>query len=266
MLGNLISVAALVLLSVSLQAAGHVPLLNRHTQLAPRSRGDLNVHKRFSATRWTFYDVGLGACGKHNVPSDFIVALNTAQFGQGYPGPNCFKTITLSVNGKTAQATIMDACPGCPYGGLDLSRGLFKFFASESVGVLSGDWWFGSSNGDGEDKFHHGEQQQQHHKPKPTKSHQAQPAIHVSIDGLIPTLKPSAKSKKVPLSSTATTPTPSSVNVKALSKTTAPSSAVIPSSTVPTPSPILKGDFMDLYQAFLGAGQLILEAGTLSKV
>jgi hypothetical protein len=33
-------------------------------------------------------------------------------------------------------------CPGCPYGGLDLSPGLFSFFASTDLGVLSGVWAF----------------------------------------------------------------------------------------------------------------------------
>lgn len=30
------------------------------------------------------------------------------QYGQGYPGPDCFKSITVEVNGKQEQATIMD--------------------------------------------------------------------------------------------------------------------------------------------------------------
>lgn len=49
-----------------------------------------------------------GACGENNVESDFIVALNAIQFGTGYPGPNCFKTITMKYNGKVATAKIMD--------------------------------------------------------------------------------------------------------------------------------------------------------------
>ena len=54
----------------------------------------------------------------------------------------------MSYNGKYTVATITDECPGCPYGGLDLSRGLFDFFASESDGVIYGTWNFldGSSN------------------------------------------------------------------------------------------------------------------------
>ncbi|KAJ2917219.1 hypothetical protein MD484_g3219, partial [Candolleomyces efflorescens] len=106
------------------------------------SNGTASLSKRFSSSRWSFYDVGLGACGETNVATDYIVALNTNQFGTGYPGPYCGKTITMSYGGKTATATIMDSCPGCPYGGLDLSRGLFQHFASEDVGIVYGEWEF----------------------------------------------------------------------------------------------------------------------------
>ncbi|KAG0698631.1 hypothetical protein DFH29DRAFT_810081 [Suillus ampliporus] len=115
----------------------------RHQDLAQRARGDVDIHKRsFNNARFTFYEVGLGACGQYNYPGDFIVALNVAQCGIGYPGPQCFKTITISYGGKTAQATIMDKCMGCPWGGLDFSAGLFDYFATEDVGVLYGSWWF----------------------------------------------------------------------------------------------------------------------------
>jgi hypothetical protein len=36
---------------------------------------------------------------------------------------------------------------GCPWGGLDFSRGLFDYFADESEGVLYGLWWFDDSSG-----------------------------------------------------------------------------------------------------------------------
>ncbi|THH19978.1 hypothetical protein EUX98_g8672, partial [Antrodiella citrinella] len=117
----------------------------RHDAIARRASGDvahLNKRDQFNNVRFTFYDVGLGACGQTNQPGDFIVALTTLQFGGGYPGPNCFKSITINYNGKSAQATIMDECMGCPYGGLDFSRGLFDYFAPESEGVLTGSWSF----------------------------------------------------------------------------------------------------------------------------
>ncbi|KAH8112509.1 RlpA-like double-psi beta-barrel-protein domain-containing protein-containing protein [Phellopilus nigrolimitatus] len=101
----------------------------------------------FQNARFTFYDVGLGACGLTNQSSDFIVALNSQQFGSGYPGPNCFKEIEIHYNGKSHTAEIMDKCPGCPYGGLDFSRGLFDYFASEDLGVLTGSWSFTNGSG-----------------------------------------------------------------------------------------------------------------------
>lgn len=116
---------------------------DRHQELAQRARGDVGIHKRaFANARFTFYDVGLGACGQYSSPGDFIVALNVAQYGGGYPGPQCFKSITISYGGKTAQATIMDECMGCPYAGLDFSTGLFNYFASPDDGVVYGTWWF----------------------------------------------------------------------------------------------------------------------------
>ncbi|WWC60448.1 uncharacterized protein I303_103020 [Kwoniella dejecticola CBS 10117] len=91
----------------------------------------------------TFYYTGLGACGQYSKDSDFMVALNSAQYGGGYPGPQCFKGITIQANGKTVGGvTIMDECPTCGYGSLDLSPGLFTQFASEDAGVISITWWF----------------------------------------------------------------------------------------------------------------------------
>lgn len=100
--------------------------------------------KRIDNARMTWYDIrtGVTACGKRYSPSDFVVALNGAQFGNGYPGPNCFKKIQIKYKGKTANAQIVDKCPGCPYGGLDLTEGLFKHFAPLSQGVLSATWNF----------------------------------------------------------------------------------------------------------------------------
>lgn len=37
---------------------------------------------------------------------------------------------------------------GCPWGGLDFSRGLFDQFAAEAVGVLYGEWWFDDGSDD----------------------------------------------------------------------------------------------------------------------
>ncbi|KAH6919071.1 hypothetical protein BKA70DRAFT_1214823 [Coprinopsis sp. MPI-PUGE-AT-0042] len=94
-----------------------------------------------SNSRWTFYEVPSGptACGTFQSNADFIVALNAEDFGAG---DHCGKTITLSRDGKTAKAQIQDICVGCPLGALDLTPGLFEFFAPLEAGIIQGDWKF----------------------------------------------------------------------------------------------------------------------------
>ncbi|KAI9638364.1 RlpA-like double-psi beta-barrel-protein domain-containing protein-containing protein [Dioszegia hungarica] len=116
----------------------------RSRSRAHAHRGMLEKRQGFGG-RATFYDVGLGACGGYNVASDFIVALNSPQFGGGYPGPNCGRAITISYGGKTANAVVRDQCPGCGYGDLDFSRGLFNYFASEDVGTFQMSWSWSDS-------------------------------------------------------------------------------------------------------------------------
>ncbi|SPO21184.1 related to B2-aldehyde-forming enzyme [Ustilago trichophora] len=91
--------------------------------------------------RATYYAAGLGACGNYNSGSDFIVALNAAQYGNmGQRSSWCGKTIAITYNGNTQYAQVQDACPSCPYGGLDMSEGLFRAFANPSVGVFQMSW------------------------------------------------------------------------------------------------------------------------------
>lgn len=142
---------SLFLVSLALLAnfvAAHNLVWNRrHPVRAPLAGDSIEQNvtsralvKRFDGARFTFYDAGLGACGKVNSNRDFIVAMNSAQFAGG---AHCFQTITITVNGKSTSAQVTDECPGCPFAGLDFSRGLFDFFASESAGVLQGSWTFG---------------------------------------------------------------------------------------------------------------------------
>ncbi|KAH9038556.1 RlpA-like double-psi beta-barrel-protein domain-containing protein-containing protein [Lactarius pseudohatsudake] len=109
-----------------------------------------HLAKRFDNARFTYYDVGLGTCGHYNKPSDFVVAINSAQYGNG---DYCGATITITYGGKSTQAVIVDeatipssalGCSGCPYAGLALSEGLFSFFASTDVGAIYGEWVFAS--------------------------------------------------------------------------------------------------------------------------
>jgi len=112
------------------QGAGHKDVIRRSRQT--------DVAKRDSM-RFTYYVVGLGACGGFNVPSQFVVALNSDEFDEQN---HCWEMITIWYNGKSTQAQIVDRCPGCPWGGLDFSVGLFSFFNDVSAGVLYGDWYY----------------------------------------------------------------------------------------------------------------------------
>jgi len=103
--------------------------------------GSTALEKRYDGVRFSFYDAGLGACGKRNGGSDFIVAMNHFQFDSG---DYCFKTITINCEGKSAQAQIVDRCVECPFGALDFSRGLFDHFANEDRGYIYGSWTLGS--------------------------------------------------------------------------------------------------------------------------
>ncbi|EPT00121.1 hypothetical protein FOMPIDRAFT_1060511 [Fomitopsis schrenkii] len=102
------------------------------------------LERRFDGARLTYYDAGQNACGGYDSDGDFVVALNAAQWDNG---AHCYKTITIWYGSKSTQAKITDMCPGCPYGGLDLSRGLFGFLADLGLGVLKASWDFAKDGG-----------------------------------------------------------------------------------------------------------------------
>lgn len=93
----------------------------------------------------TYYEAGLGACGlTNNGETDAVVALPHGFMGtQSNGNPYCGKSITISKNGKTIQATVMDKCMGCVGRDLDLSNKAFKDLGVEfDVGRTTAEWWF----------------------------------------------------------------------------------------------------------------------------
>jgi hypothetical protein len=96
----------------------------------------------------TFFETGLGACGITNVDSDFIVAISMIRFdavstGNSNTNPLCGKSVSITFNGVTETATIVDRCTGCADNSLDMTPGLFQKFASLDVGRIHGiDWHF----------------------------------------------------------------------------------------------------------------------------
>jgi len=123
-----------------IQHRAHDSVVRRHIEIAANN----STVKRGGGARFSWYDAGLGACGKVNKASDFIVALNVPQWDGG---SHCFQTVTIKYGGKSAQAQVVDECEGCPYSGLDFSRALFQHFADPDIdGIVYGEWSFGSGD------------------------------------------------------------------------------------------------------------------------
>ncbi|SCV68963.1 BQ2448_1983 [Microbotryum intermedium] len=117
---------------------------------------ELHSHaKRASFSgRASFFAPGLGACGTISKASDYMVALNQAQYGDlGAVSSWCFQTITITYGASYASSRVRSLITdfvrklrsGCPYGALDLSPSLFSYFANPSVGVFYMSWSSGGS-------------------------------------------------------------------------------------------------------------------------
>ncbi|KAI1159172.1 RlpA-like double-psi beta-barrel-protein domain-containing protein-containing protein [Nemania serpens] len=85
----------------------------------------------------TYYQPGLGACGETNADSEAVVAMSPSQ----YDG-SCGKTITITKGGKTAKAKVVDKCPACASGSIDVSSTVFQSLVDLSVGRTTVSWSF----------------------------------------------------------------------------------------------------------------------------
>ncbi|OWT35788.1 hypothetical protein J008_06562 [Cryptococcus neoformans] len=88
-----------------------------------------SAEKRITHTgRATFYSpsVGIGACGWQNTDEELVVALNAPQYALN-ADHNCGQSvrITNEQNGNQEIAKVVDLCPGCNDGDLDMSPALF---------------------------------------------------------------------------------------------------------------------------------------------
>lgn len=97
----------------------------------------------------TYYAVGLGACGWTNSDSEFVVALNQPQYERNNGG-NCGQTLRIcnEGNGNCQTATVVDECPGCADGSLDMSPALFSALNNGNMdaGVFPISWHFNKKN------------------------------------------------------------------------------------------------------------------------
>eukprot|EP00026_Physarum_polycephalum_P023761 Phypoly_transcript_29267.p1 GENE.Phypoly_transcript_29267~~Phypoly_transcript_29267.p1 ORF type:complete len:128 (+),score=14.33 Phypoly_transcript_29267:53-385(+) len=85
----------------------------------------------------TYFYPGLGACGWTNGNNDLIAAVNAAQ----YSG-TCGRYATVHGPNGSVRVQLVDKCPGCAYGDLDLSPAAFQKIAPLSAGRVSITWDF----------------------------------------------------------------------------------------------------------------------------
>ena len=87
----------------------------------------------------TFYAAdGAGHCSFLPSPDDLmVVALNTAD----YAGARwCGACLLVRYRDKTLRLRVVDSCPTCAAGDIDLSREAFARLADPDIGILDVDW------------------------------------------------------------------------------------------------------------------------------
>lgn len=87
----------------------------------------------------TFYDVGLGACGKTNKNSDLVVAISALRFTLGL---SCGRKIKVTRASKSVTVTVVDRCVDCRLNDIDLSPGAFNKIAKLEEGRVKVNWQF----------------------------------------------------------------------------------------------------------------------------
>jgi expansin (peptidoglycan-binding protein) len=110
--------------------------------------GPLSVLDRRAGTYTgdgTFYNTGLGSCGVTSNDNQAIAALNYIQMANSAnpnKNPNCGKKIKITnvANSKSVTVTVLDTCPTCASGSIDMSPSAFAQIAALSTGRIKISW------------------------------------------------------------------------------------------------------------------------------
>ncbi|KAI7819361.1 RlpA-like double-psi beta-barrel-protein domain-containing protein-containing protein, partial [Kickxella alabastrina] len=95
----------------------------------------------------TYYNpsVGTGSCGTLNSDSELVAAINAPQYGTD-ANPNnaavCGKCILVKGPNGQVKVTVVDKCPPCKQGDLDLSPAAFEQIAEFDQGRVPITWQF----------------------------------------------------------------------------------------------------------------------------
>ncbi|KDN49931.1 hypothetical protein K437DRAFT_222057 [Tilletiaria anomala UBC 951] len=89
----------------------------------------------------TYYNAGIseGACGGWHKSSELVAAVSRQQW---HGGEFCNQMLHVCHHGKCTDVQVVDECPSCDYGSLDLSPTAFKQLAPMSEGVIDINWTF----------------------------------------------------------------------------------------------------------------------------
>ncbi|ANB13377.1 Expansin-A1 .2 [Sugiyamaella lignohabitans] len=92
----------------------------------------------------TFYQPEADACGTSSTADDLVAALNSPQFADGNvesdENPNCGKIARITRGDKHVKVKIVDLCPECHEGDLDLSPAAFNKIADPIEGRVKIAW------------------------------------------------------------------------------------------------------------------------------
>jgi len=99
-------------------------------------------------------DMALPACGYVDFDTQYYVAMNYVQYDKtltNWANPNsasiCNTCIKITYGNKSIIGKVIDKCPGCPEGGIDVSLPLFEKLADSRLGVVNVSWETSSCDG-----------------------------------------------------------------------------------------------------------------------
>lgn len=100
--------------------------------------GDGAAPQVFSGEATYYYASGTGACGQPLSDSASIGALNGAQYSKA----NCGRCAAIQGPSGSVTVKLLDKCPGCDHGDIDLSSSAFAKIAKLSAGRVKITWSF----------------------------------------------------------------------------------------------------------------------------
>lgn len=128
---EMIAAFAILMVSTPVMAATIKASISDADTLAPAHVGEM-----------TYYDPRESgnevACGGYYLPTDRIAALGAGSFGSKAA---CGKTATISYNGNTTAATIIDRCEACAPDDIDVTPVVFQELAPTPSGRVPGVAW-----------------------------------------------------------------------------------------------------------------------------